>query len=798
MAIKSKTTTHRLMRLVTDIMGGTLSPSKKLDRIVWFLSAAFSSDVVSIYIIPPRQKDDLLLYTEKGLKLDSSETITLKIGESAIGEVARLKKTLLIEKLQNYPLFSFNSGFEKDQFSTFLGVPLLYGGKILGVLCLQTRESRSFQEEEIDTLEMVAMTVSEIILHKILPSLSQHQKKIRLHTLKEDTDTFDTKELSNRLLGVSLSPGIAIGKAVLYSPTFYLHTALTKNKTIEYTRLKEAFSILDHNLKLLSKKYTHLLMKSEGTREQELLENPQDILETYHMFSKDSGWLNRLHKAIDTGLTAEAALQKVYKDMRKNLLSAHDPFFIELLYDFEDLTHRLVRVLNGDKDVSKPKKYNEDIILFAKNLGPAELLEHYTSHLKGIILEEGSSTSHVSILARSLNIPVLGWVPDLFSHINTDDTIVLDATSGVLFINPPLSVQKAYTQEINLLSQNFEKNTVPSSSEETFSQSFFSYHEEGIILSKDNIPIELYLNAGLSLDVMHMHSLKARGIGLFRTEIPFMLEEEYPDVATQIKIYKKIIHDAGGKPIIFRTLDIGGDKPLPYFELPKEQNPLMGWRAMRIGLDRPSLFRHQLRALIRASQGTKLCLMFPMISTISELETAKKYVELEIERERDLKKLIPSTLEIGVTIEVPSLTWDLPTLTKQVDFISVGTNDLFQFFFACDRENSIVSQRYDPLCTSFLKLLHSIQQTISRKETPLSLCGEMASRPLEALALLGLGYNRLSVSTSCYLSIKNLIQQTEIKKVQSFIKKLLLIPSSSIREKLIAYTLENNYPIFLD
>lgn len=786
MPIKSKA--HRLTRLMTDIMAGSASPTKKLDRLLWLFSSAFSVDVASIYIVHPRQKDELLLYASKGLHTEIIEKSTLKVGEGFIGEVVRLKKTLTLEAPHTYSSLLTDLSLQENRSSTLLGIPLLYGGKTVGVLSLQTQEPRIFPEEEIDILEMAAMVISEIVVHKITPTFSQ--KKLRSVPFKEEPHSFDIKDHPSRLVGIPLAPGIAVGKALFYSPTLYLHPALTENKALEHKRLKEASSALDKNLELLSAKCDSLLHKMPSHTPHSSEDNPHDILESYRMFSKDSGWLSRLHEAIESGLTAEAALQKVYNDMRQNMLSAHDPLFIELLYDFEDLTHRLIRVLNGDKSLSKPQRYKEDIILFAKSLGPAELLEHYSSHLKGIVLEEGSATAHITILARSLGIPLLGWTPNLFESVKEGETIVLDATSGILLINPALSIQKAYAQEIALLTQELHNEEISLHLPYAESSS-----EEGTIISKDGVKVELFLNAGLSLDIIHMHSLKARGVGLFRTEIPFMLQGEYPNVSTQIKIYKKVLQDAQRKPVIFRTLDIGGDKLLPYFDLPKDQNPLMGWRAIRIGLDRPSIFRQQIRALLRASHDQDLYLMFPMIGDTNEIETAKKYVELEIDREKELKKPLPSSLKIGITLEIPSLVWNLETVVQMVDFISVGSNDLFQFFHACDRGNPLVSERYDILNTPFLRLLDFIQTTISSYNVPLSLCGEMASNPIGALVLLGLGYTKLSLNSPSYLSIKNMIPHVEVKKVQSYIKSLLLESSSSIREKIVAYALKNSYPI---
>ncbi len=756
MSVKNQNVSRRLMRLLKDIMAGTLSSDKKRDYILRCIHAAFSPETVSLYKVNPLIPQELLLVDLKGLKSDVFHKNTLSSEEGILGEVFQLKSPFYIEDLTQDTRFNAYS----TEFTTFLGVPLLRGGRCIGVLSIKHKEKMLFSEEEIEDLETIAITLSEIIAQSVSDSFSS---------------TSGSDPVSHKITGISLSHGIGLGVSYFYIPENISHKILSDNPSLEIERLEGALISFNTTISETLNTLTDSLEKNERLR------SPLDILESYRMFSEDKGWIQSIHDAIRTGLTAESSLEKVLSDIKLKLLSSHESFAIEFLYDIEDVTHRLLNVLVGDKKISSLKNLDIDFILVAKSLGPAELLDYNHPHLKGIILEEGSMTSHVAIIGRALGIPILGWTTHALTQIPCGSKVIVDATSGFAYINPTDCILNAYTNEIetNTLSKPSSHKVTPHSS------------PPSQLTSKDGVPISLLLNAGLSLDLNHLSTLNADGIGLFRTEIPFMLEGEFPDVQTQTRMYKKIFDLDQDKPILFRILDIGGDKPLPYFNHPANPNPLLGWRALRLLLDSPSLLKHQIRSLIRAAQGKDLYLMFPMVSEYVEFELAKKIVHQEIERELSFNRPTPNSLKCGITLEVPALAWQLPKFIQHVDFISVGSNDLFQFFFASDRCNPNLHNRYDVLSPGFLSFLKYILDVCRNHGKPISLCGEMASHPIEALALIGIGFRTLSLNPSCFLSVKKMIMNLDVERISLFIDPLLASSDHSLRKKIKRHAQQN-------
>ncbi|MBS0185709.1 MAG: phosphoenolpyruvate--protein phosphotransferase [Proteobacteria bacterium] len=754
MSDKNQNLPRRLIRLLKDIMAGTLSSDKKRDYILRCIHAAFASDTVSLYRMNPHVSQEFILVDHKGIRSEGFYKKILSSEDGILSALFQNKIPVYIEDLSKHPKF----GVYKAEFKTILGIPLLRGGRCIGALFIKHKERKSFSEEEIEYLETVAITLSEIVVQ----SISQ-------------TSSLESDVISHKISGISLSQGIGIGKPYFYKPENISHKILSDNPSYEIQRLKSALDSFNATLEETLNNLTDNLEKNEH------LQSPLDILKSYHMFSQDKGWIQSIHDAINTGLTAESSLEKVLSDIKFKLLSSHESFAIEFLYDIEDVTHRLLSVLVGDKKISSLKNLDIDFILVAKSLGPAELLDYTHPHLKGIILEEGSATSHVAIIGRALGIPILGWTSHALTQISEGSNVIVDATSGFAYINPAEYILNTYTQEIEAytISKTTSQKIAPSPS--TPLQ----------LTTKNGVPVSLLLNAGLSLDLNHLSTFNADGIGLFRTEIPFMLEGEFPDVPTQTRMYKKIFDLAQDKPILFRILDIGGDKPLPYFNHPENANPLLGWRALRILLDRPSLLKHQIRSLIRAAQGKDLYLMFPMVSEYVEFELAKKIVHQEIERELSFNRATPNSLKCGITLEVPALAWQLPKFIQHVDFISIGSNDLFQFFFASDRCNPQLYNRYDVLSPGFLSFLKYILDVCRNYEKPISLCGEMASHPIEALALIGIGFRTLSLNPSCFLSIKKMIQNLDVELISLFLEPLLSSSDHSLRKKIKRYAHQN-------
>jgi phosphotransferase system enzyme I (PtsP) len=500
----------------------------------------------------------------------------------------------------------------------------------------------------------------------------------------------------------------------------------------------------------------------------------RDVLEAYRMFANDQGWQHKLHEAVATGLTAEAAVERVQSDTRARMLRSTDPYLRDRLHDLEDLGHRLMRQLVGQDHAPSREQLPDNAILIARSMGPAALLDYDRKRLRGLVLEEGTANSHVSIVARALGIPAVGEVPNAAGIADPGDAIIVDGTSGSIYIRPSNEIQSAYAERVRFRARRQEQ-----------------YRElrDKPCVTRDGEAVELMINAGLVIDLPHVDDTGSSGIGLFRTELQFMVGQSLPRTSEQLALYRAVLDAAGKKPVTFRTLDIGGDKALPYMDTIVEENPALGWRAIRLGLDRPGLLRGQIRALLRAASGRYLRVMFPMISQVDEFDQAKLVVERELTYLRQHGHTLPERVDVGTMVEVPALLYQLDELLERVDFISVGSNDLFQFLFAVDRGNSRVSERFDTLSAPILRALRDIARKAHAAGKSVSLCGEMASQPLGALVLIALGYRSLSLSATAHGPVKALILDLDAGRAAAMLTTLLDAPagSVSIRAKLTEF-----------
>jgi phosphotransferase system enzyme I (PtsP) len=498
----------------------------------------------------------------------------------------------------------------------------------------------------------------------------------------------------------------------------------------------------------------------------------RDVIETYRMFAADRGWITRIADAIRSGLTAEAAVQRVREETSTRMGQASDPYLRERLVDLEDLANRLQKHLSNRPSGAARAELPAEFILVARTMGPAELLDYVHLQIIGLVLEEGSPTAHVAIVARALNIPVVGRVDNATSRIEGGDIVLVDGDHAQILIRPSEDIQQSAAATVEartrrrLLSDSLR--TAPA-------------------ITRDGVGIRLLLNAGLLLDMSQLAATGAEGVGLFRTEIPFMVRDTFPAVEDQTEFYRSVFEQAGGRPVVFRTLDIGGDKLLPYLPHAAEDNPAMGWRAIRIGLDRPAMLREQLRALVRAAEGRNLLVKFPLIAEVPELERARALLDMELARAAGEGRTPPASVKIGVMLEVPALLWQLPALCRRVDFLSIGTNDLLQFLFACDRGNPRLADRYDPLSAPMLALLREVVAQARASAVPLSMCGEMAGNPIEALALVALGFRTLSMAGTAIGSVKTMIRSLDAAAVAEYVDEIGDRPDHSLRPKLEAY-----------
>ncbi len=749
-------TARRLLARLRDIMAESVDPEHRLENIARLIAAEMAADVCSCYVL--RAGDILELFATVGLKRSAIHQTRLRVGEGIVGTVAAHTRPVAVEDCQNHPSFAYRPETGEDPFKSLLGVPILRAGRVRGVLVIQHRESRPYQEEEIETLETIAMVVAELVASGAL--LGQ----------EETARIGDSPFLPPRLTGVALSGGVGIGLAVLHAPQLTLRTMVADDPDAELERLSDA----------LGRMHSAIDALMDGPVARAGAGEPRDIMESYRMIAEDRGWLARIREAIWTGLTAEAAILRVLNETRSRTQHVTDAYIRERLQDIDDLGYRLLQHLSGASPAPSAMPLPDDVVLVARSLGPADLLEYDQSRLRGVVLVEGSPTSHVAIVARALGIPVVGKIPDILDRIDPLDLLIVDGDHNYVFVRPNDNIRNAYVETKRLAAQRNEQYAA------------LLGHPS---ISADGVRIAVHLNCGLLIDVKTLGDNGADGIGLFRTEIPFMVQSTYPDVAMQTELYANILELAGDRPVVFRTLDVGGDKRLPYFATDEESNPALGWRAIRIGLDRPAILCQQLRALLRAANGRPLSVMFPMVSDVQEFERARRLMDRELERAARAGLRLPSTLKVGTMLEVPSLMFQLPALVPQVDFLSIGSNDLTQYLFATDRANPRLSRRYDPLSPAMFEVLMAVLSAAERFGKPVTLCGEMAGNPVDALALIGLGFRTLSMAPPSVPGIKAMIRKLPVTETTRFVTSLRGRRERSFRESLRAFARDHGVPI---
>jgi phosphotransferase system enzyme I (PtsP) len=570
----------------------------------------------------------------------------------------------------------------------------------------------------------------------------------------------------------SFNEGIGLGHVVLHEPRIVVTNLFNEDSEEEVERLEGALGSLRLSL-------DDMLSRRDVAFEGE----HRAVLEAYRMFADDTGWVRRLQEAIRNGLTAEAAVEKVQSDMRARMLHMTDPYLRERMSDFDDLANRLLRLLMGHGPETLAASLPRDAIIVARSMGAAELLDYPRGKLRGLVLEDGAITSHVVIVARAMGIPVAGQARGAVSMAENGDAVIVDGVDGLVHLRPTSDVEAAYAEKVRFRARR---------------QELYRELRKKPSVTRDGVAIDLMMNAGLAVDLPQLAESGAAGIGLFRTELQFMVASTFPRAEAQERLYRDVLDAAAGKPVTFRTIDIGGDKVLPYFKVAEqEENPALGWRAVRLTLDRPGLMRTQMRALLKAAGGRELRVMLPMVTEIAEIRQAREIIDREVRHLARFAHHLPTTLKLGAMIEVPSLMWQLEELMDMVDFVSVGSNDLFQFVTATDRGNSRVGDRFDPLCVPFLRLLRQITEAGREAGTPVTLCGELAGRPISAMALLGIGYRSISMSPAAIGPVKAMLAELPLEALTALMDDTLNAPTceKDVRAMLAAFAAENDIPL---
>ena len=741
-----------LLKRLRELMAEPLEPQERLDQIVRQIAQNMVAEVCSVYVL--RSDGVLELYATEGLNPDAVHLAQLKMGQGLVGTIAASARSLNLSDAQSHPAFTYLPETGEEIYHSFLGVPILRTGRALGVLVVQNKASRTYREDEVEALETTAMVIAEMVATGEL-------KKITKPGLELDL----SRPVS--IDGASFGEGIGLGYVVLHEPRIVVTNLLAEDSEHELGRLAEALGGLRISIDdMLSRRDVPM----EGEH--------REVLETYRMFAHDRGWVRKLEEAIRNGLTAEAAVERVQSETKARMIRLTDPYLRERMHDFDDLANRLLRQLTGYGAKHSAGSFPTDAIVVARAMGAAELLDYPRENVRGLVLEDGAVTSHVVIVARAMGIPVVGQAAGAVALAENNDSIIVDGDDAMVHLRPVLDLQRSYEEKVRLRARRQEQYRALRAVEP---------------VTKDGKAINLQMNAGLIVDLPHLVESGASGIGLFRTELQFMIASTMPKAEEQEAFYRTVLKQAAGRPVTFRTLDIGGDKVVPYFRAAEEENPALGWRAIRLSLDRPGLLRTQLRAMLRATAGADLRLMLPMVTEVAELREVRELLQKEIQRQSKIGEPLPKKLQFGAMLEVPALLWQLDELMAEVDFVSVGSNDLFQFSMAVDRGNSRVSDRFDVLGRPFLRILRDIVRAGNRNETPVTLCGEMASKPISAMALLGIGFRSVSMSPTSIGPVKSMLLSLDIDELDSVLGPALDDTKSRtpIRQLLVDFAAEN-------
>ena len=737
---------RQILTSLHEVMAARTHAQAKLDSVVEIIGENLDSEVCSIYLL---RDGALELYATRGLNPGAVHVTRLAMGEGLTGTIARNIETLNLAEAKAHPDFQYRPETGEEKFHSFAGVPIVYRERAVGTLCVQHVEPRRYEDVEIEALQTTAMVLSELIAHN---ELIDGEHAVGLGEAQTGPEVLE---------GLSLVKGLAEGQAVFHQPRVAIDQVMADDIEAERQRVYRAIDRMREQIDAMG-------------REPEFGKGGEhdDVLQTYKMFAYDEGWSRRINEAIDSGLTAEAAIERVQQRTRMRMREIDDPLLADRMHDLEDLSNRLLRIVSGQLGTAATQGLRRDTILIARNLGPAELLEYDRRRLKGVVLEEGSLTAHVVIVARAMGIPVLGRTSGIRRMVTEGDELLVDADKGTVTLRPSQQMRE-------VCDARFAKSGAR--------QATYAEMRDVEPFTRCGTRITVMMNAGLRDDVSALQLTGADGIGLFRTEFQFLVSASLPQRERQQRLYRDVLDAAGDKPVIFRTVDIGGDKAVPYLAseaIEREENPAMGWRALRLSLEREGLLKAQARALLEAAAGRKLNVMFPMVSEPWEFTAAKAMFEGQADFLRKRRKLVPEEIRYGAMLEVPALAEVLELIVPQLSFLSVGTNDLTQFLFAADRANPKLAERYDWLSPAILRFLDRIAKTLVGQPVDLGVCGEMGGRRLEALALLGIGYRRLSITPASVGPIKELVRKVDLKELGETMQAWLASPPPDMRAAL--------------
>ena len=727
---------RKLLGRLREALAADSEGQARLDAVVNLIADSMRTEVCSIYLF--RDPETLELCATKGLQAEAVHQTRMRLGEGLVGRTAKNRSVVNTADAPSAKGFRYMPETGEERFSSFCGVPIQRLGDVLGVLVVQSKAAREYTLDEVYALEIVAMVIAEMtelgaFVGEGAALSALHQKPVMLR-------------------GSVAQEGASEGVVYLHEPRVVVTNPISDDPEKEHTRLVEG-------IEQLRAAVDNLLVGARNVDPEQA-----QVLEAYRMFANSTSWLRRMKADVENGLSAEAAVEKEQSLARARLSKAPDPYLRERLHDLDDLSNRLLRILTGQGAEARADMPSNPILV-ARNIGPGELLE-YGKKIKGIVLEEGSVGSHATIIARAWAIPLIINAKGVTREALNGDPILVDGEQGIAHLRPDETVQAAFRDKIAM---------------QTRAQERYASIRDLPAMAKCGNLVSLQMNAGLLADLPSLQDSGAEGVGLFRTELQFLIRSQMPRRAELSALYSRVLKAADGKRVAFRTLDIGSDKVLPYMKPNDEPNPALGWRAIRVGLDKPGVLRMQLQALLRAADGRPLAVMFPFVTQLGEYRAARAEMDKAIARETKLGHPLPEKLEVGAMLETPSLAFAPDAFFEEVDFISIGGNDLKQFFFAADRENERVRKRYDTLDSSFLSLIEQIIKRCAASNTPLSFCGEDAGRPVEALCFAALGLRTLSMRPASVGPVKHLLRRVNLDEVKAVMDEAIARGDQSVR-----------------
>jgi phosphotransferase system enzyme I (PtsP) len=723
-----------ILRSIIQEVNAARNLDQALTIIVERVKSALLVDVCSVYLVD-QDSGDLVLMASDGLLPESIGFVRLKFDEGLVGLVAQRAEPLNLDNAPDHPRYRYFPETGEEWYHAFLGVPIIHHRQVLGVLVLQQHAEYRYDEDMVTLLVTIAAQLAGAIAHAEASGGIDGLQDQRL-------DGYPLK-------GMPGAPGVAIGRAVVVHPHAEIDSIPDRavdDVVAEQDRFMAAISAVKRDVRAMVGNISDVLPSGDSA-----------LFDAYLMMLESDSLIGGVLDNIRGGNWAPGALRVVASEHIRAFNEMEDPYLRERAEDVRDLSRRVLQQLQEKQGRGKGETYPRNTVLVGEEITASMLAEVPPKRLAGVVAVRGSSTSHTAILARALGIPAVLGVDDLpVARINEMEVIV-DGYSGRVYVNAPSAIKREY--------KRLKKE------EQELSNELQELREEESV-TEDGVRIPLYANTGLVSDIRPSIQSGAEGIGLYRTEFPFMVRERFPGEEEQRQVYRQVLEAFAPRPVVMRTLDVGGDKALPYFPI-EEDNPFLGWRGIRITLDHPEIFLVQIRAMLKASVGlNNLQLLLPMISTLSEVDEAvslihRAYQELLEEGE---EVTLP---KVGAMVEVPSVIYQIEPLAKRVDFLSIGSNDLTQYLLAVDRNNARVAELYDALHPAVVHALRFVVEGAKKHRVPVSVCGEMAGDPAAALLLLGLGINALSMSASSLLRIKWVIRSFSRRRAKTLAKKVL-------------------------